>query len=100
MVNTAELKKEGFKPASKQAFNYNNQPIVLDGQMEVDISFEDREVHTTVYVKVKAPDPLLLSETVCRELGIIQYHPSVRPLGNIGKTDTADQSPRDKVKMV
>ena len=100
MVNTSELKKEDFKPVNKRAFNFNKQPIVLDGQMEVDISFEDREVHTTVYVKVKAPYPLLLSESVCRELEIVQYHPSVRPLGNIGKTGTVGQSPRDKVKMV
>jgi len=32
-----------------------------------------------VYVKMDAQDQLLLSEGVCRQLGIIQYHPSVRP---------------------
>ena len=66
--------------------------------MEVDIGFEDRKVCTTVYVKIKAPDRLLLSETVYQELGIIQYHPqvSIRPLGNRGKAGTVDQSLRIK----
>ena len=32
---------------------------------------------TPVYIKVDAHDQLLLSEGVCRQLGILQYHPSV-----------------------
>ena len=100
IVGIAELKEEDFKPANKRAFNYNKQPIALDGQMEVSIGFEDKEICTTVYVKIKAPDSLLLSETVCRELGIVQYHPNVRPLGNSRETGTVDRSPRDKVRMI
>ena len=34
---------------------------------------------TTVYVKMDARDQLLLSEGVCSQLGILHYHPSVRP---------------------
>ena len=33
---------------------------------------------TTVYVKMDAHDELLLSEGVCQQLGIINYHPQVR----------------------
>ena len=33
---------------------------------------------TTMYVKMNAHDELLLSEGVCRQLGIIRYHPNVR----------------------
>ena len=36
-----------------------------------------RVLHTPVYVKLDAHDPLLLSEVVCRQLGIIIYHPDV-----------------------
>ena len=32
----------------------------------------------TVYIKMDTPDPLLLSEGVCRQLGILQYHPDVQ----------------------
>ena len=31
-------------------------------------------MYTPVYVKLDAHDPLLLSEDVCRQLGIITYH--------------------------
>ena len=32
---------------------------------------------TPVYIKMDAHDQLLLSEGVCRQLGILQYHPDV-----------------------
>jgi len=54
-------------------------------------------VHTTVYVKMSL---LLLSETICRELGIVLYHPNVSSLGNNRKAGTADQLSRDKVKII
>ena len=34
---------------------------------------------TAVYVKMDAPEQLLLSEGVCRQLGILTYHPDVQP---------------------
>jgi len=55
IIGAAGLKEENFKPANKQAFNYDKQPIVLDGQKDATISFEHKEVCTTVYVKVQAP---------------------------------------------
>ncbi len=36
---------------------------------------------TPVYVKMDAHEPLLLSEGVCRQMGIISYHPEVQPRG-------------------
>ena len=42
------------------------------------VSFGDKTIVTTVYVKLVAPDKLLLSETVCRLLGIVSYHPNVQ----------------------
>ena len=54
-----------------------------------------------VYVKMDSDDPLLLSEGVCRQLGIVTYHPSVRerqrPEGTaLPKMDEASQSKTDK----
>ena len=41
---------------------------------------------------MKAPNPLLLCEAVCRQLGIIQYHSSVKPLDVEEKCETAKQT--------
>ena len=34
---------------------------------------------TAVYVKMDPPEDLLLSEGICRQLGILIYHPEVQP---------------------
>ena len=47
--------------------------------MDFDISFAGTSMCTPVYVEVDATEQLLLSERVCRKLGIIQYHPNVEP---------------------
>ena len=39
-------------------------------------------MNTPIYVKMDAHDDLLLSEGVCRHLGIIVYHPRVKSQGN------------------
>ena len=46
--------------------------------MDMRITFSEKVVSTTVYVKLVAPDQLLLSETVCHLLGIVSYHPNVQ----------------------
>ena len=66
---------------------------------------------TTVYVKLVAPDELLLSESACHRLGIVSYHPEVQLLrrhqlleqavanGKVitTKATTADATTDDKV---
>ena len=68
--------------------------------MDTNISFEDKQVYTTIYVKMEAPSPLLLSEAVCRQLGIIQYHPNVKPLDIEKKAETAKQAQKNKVRLI
>ena len=46
--------------------------------MDLHISFGERVICTTVYVKLVVPDQLLLSEAVCCKLSIVSYHPSVQ----------------------
>ena len=48
--------------------------------MDLRISFGNRDMVTPIYVKMDAPDPLLLSEGVCRQLGVVCYHDNVHPL--------------------
>ena len=51
----------------------------LDGKLTLDITYGETTMSTSVYVKMDTCDQLLLSEGVCRQLGIISYHPDVRP---------------------
>ena len=78
IVETAGLEESSLKPAYLKACTYDQNPINLDGQLDLHISFGERVICTTVYVKLVAPDQLLLSEAVCCKLGIVSYHPSVQ----------------------
>ena len=49
-----------------------------DSRMDLEVIFGKRVITTPVYLKMEAHDPLLLSEGVCRQLGIISYHTEVR----------------------
>ena len=74
----ARLHKKGFKKANKVPCTYDQKPFSLDGRMDVDVSFGDKTIRTPIYIKMDAPDELLLSEGVCRQLGIISYHSDVQ----------------------
>ena len=77
VATVAKLRKRNFMQADKVPRTYDQRPFKLDGQMDLDISFGDHTMTTTVYIKMDAHDQLLLSEGVCRQLGIIHYHPNV-----------------------
>ena len=44
---------------------------------------------------MEVPNPLLLSQAVCGQLGIVQYHPNVKPL-DTEKSETAKQTQMNK----
>jgi len=46
--------------------------------MDMKVSFNEKVITTTIYIKLVAPDQLLLSEKICHSLGIVNYYPSVR----------------------
>ena len=56
----ARLRKRHFKPPDKVPHTYDRQPFHLDGQLDLKILFGDKELITHVYVKMDAPDQLLL----------------------------------------
>lgn len=73
----AKLQKCDFMKANKVLHIYDQCPFQLDWWMDLDTRFGDSTMTTAVYVKMGTHDQLLLSEGVCRWLGILQYHPSV-----------------------
>jgi hypothetical protein len=73
----ARLKKKDFRPANKVPRTYSQERFKLDGRMDLDITFGGKTMCTPVYIKMDAHDPLLLSEGVCSQLGIVSYHPNV-----------------------
>ena len=52
----ARLRKRSFKRPDKILYTYDHQPFSLDG---MDITFDNHTMHTPVYVKMDACDPLL-----------------------------------------
>ena len=84
------LKKKDFKP-DKIPKTYSRETFTLDGVMELHVSFGERTMKTSVYIKMDAYDQLLLSEGVCRQLGIISYHSDVYP----GKWKQKDDNKAD-----
>ena len=73
----AKLHKRDFKPADKTPYNYDRKPFRFDRKLKLDVSFKHCTMTTDVFVKMNASEQLLLSEGVCRQLGIITYHPEV-----------------------
>lgn len=68
--------------------------------IDLDISFADETIRTTVYIKVDASDQLLSSEGVCRQLGIDMYHPSVQPRKAKDHQKDSPMGPTVRVQLV
>ena len=102
VASVARLRKKDFKPADKTPQTYSRQPFSLDGRMDLDITFGDKTMQTPVYIKMDAPDQLLLSEGVCRQLGIVTYHQDVSATQKDRHTDKEKEGVRavTQVNMV
>ena len=74
----ARLRKKDFRKPDKVPRTYDRKVFRLDGCMDMEISFDRKAIKTVVYIKMDAVDQLLLSEGVCRQLGMVTYHPAVR----------------------
>lgn len=70
VASIVRLKKKHFKKPDKTPHTYDGNRFTLDGRMDLEITFDGRTMCTPVYIK-DARDPLLLSEGVCRQLGIL-----------------------------
>jgi len=77
VTSVAGITKKQFKAADKIPCTYDRWQFQLDGYLNLDVTFDQQIIHTPVYVKIDAHDDLLLSEGLCRQLGIVKYHPKV-----------------------
>ena len=84
MMKEANLNINHLKPTEQRTCTYDQKPITLDGQIDMKITFGEKTIVSTVFVKLVAPDKLLLSENVCRMLGVVSYHPDVQPVDEPG----------------
>ena len=81
----ARLRKKDFKKPDRIPKTYDQRTFTLDGRLDLDVEFGGKSMNTPVYVRREAKDQLLLSEGVCRQLGIIAYHPEVGLLKDLAK---------------
>ena len=78
-ATVAKLHRRDFKRPDKTPWTYDQKTFCIDGRIDVDITFQETTMRTPVYVKMDAKEQLLLSEGVCRQLGIVTYHREVVP---------------------
>ena len=83
VASVCRIKKRDFKKPDKLPRGYDYRAFSLNGKLELDITFGETTMRTPIYVKMDAHDQLLLSEGVCRQLGMISYHPDVKPWARI-----------------
>ena len=84
-ATVARLWKRNLQPVDRTPYDYELKPFKLeDGRMDLEISFGEKTMMTPVYIKMNAKDPLLLSEGVCHQLGIIR----VRLVGGVSVCPT------------
>ena len=68
---------------------------MIDGRIDIHVVFQDKAMKTTVYVKMDAPEDLLLSAGVCRKFSIVTYHPEVQPL-RVRRAEKTDDEVMEK----
>ena len=84
IATVAKLRKRDLKPVDKTPRTYDEKTFHLDGRLDLDITFDGRTMKTPIYIKMDAKEQLLVSEGVCRQLGIVKYHKEVRPGDSTG----------------
>ena len=77
VASVAKLRKSQLWKSEKIPYTYDHKPFKLDGCLDLNISFEEKTMRTPIHVKMGSKEPPLLSEGVCRQLGIVTYHPKV-----------------------
>ena len=95
----ARLRKRDLKKADKTPRTYDGNTFRLQGRLDLALEFDEKTLTTPVYLKMDSTDGLLLSEDVCRQLGIVQYHQEVRPVDKVSR-NRVPQVSVDLVKRV
>ena len=101
VASSARLRKKDFKTPDRVPRTYDRKVFHLDGRMELEISFQGKSMKTMVYIKMDAPDELLLSKGVCRQLGIVTYHPSLHQPDHTPSSPVSEpESPSEETALV
>ena len=79
IAKAARLKKRDFKQEDRTPCTYDRKQFKLHGRMDLQVVFDGNMLVTPIYIKMDAHDQLLLSEGVCSQLGILEYHKNVWP---------------------
>ena len=58
--SVAKLKKRDFKSADKVLRSLDRLPSQVDGKIDIDIEFQGKTMQAPVYIKMDAPELLLL----------------------------------------
>ncbi len=95
----AKVRKKDLHKADKTPKTYDGKTFKLHGRLDLAIEFVSKILTTPVYLKMDSPERLLLSEGVCRQLGIVQYHQDVRPVSK-GRLDSVPQVTVALVKSI
>ncbi len=66
----AKLRKKDLHKVDKTPKTYDGKTFKLHGRLDLAIEFDSK---TPVYLKMDSPERFILSEGVCRQLGIVQY---------------------------
>ena len=96
---TAKLRKKNFHKPDRTPHTYDRKPFQLHGKIELEIAFAGKTLLTSVYVKMDAHDQLLLSEGVCSQLGILEYHKDVWPGRDLHSTVTSQTADIDQTNQ-
>ena len=92
VATIARLKKCHFRKADKIPRTYDQRIFKLDGCMDLEVTFDGKTMCTPIYIKIDAADQLLLSEGVCRQLGVVTFHPNVEPWRGRSKKAPGDST--------
>lgn len=73
---TRTVKKVAAVAGLKLKPTETGMTVKLDGRLNLDVTFNDKTMHPSAYIKMNAHDDLL-SEEVCSQLDIVPYHSQV-----------------------
>ena len=71
IVAVAKVEINFIKNVDQGVCTYEQKPMTQDGCIDMKITFGEKNIVTTIYIKLVAPDQLLLSEVACHLLGIV-----------------------------
>ena len=82
VATVARLKKNRLKPPDKVPKSYDHRTFSLDGKMELDVAYQETTIKTPIYIKLDAPEQLLLGEGH-QLLSVLTGLRSMRVLGTL-----------------